>query len=258
MGTFGTARRLDLTEVFLVALFVGLCGLLAGRAVGARVTYADYATQLEATRLKTTYGPEKYSENLEEWIIRDFFKDRSGGFFVDVGANDYRHDSNTYYLETRLGWSGVAVDPQATFEADYVKYRPRTRFFAFFVSDVSGESAELFVADRNSSAVSTERGFTQQFGSRVSEFRAPTTTLTDLLDQVHAPSIDFLSIDVELAEPKVLAGFDIRRFRPTLVCIEAHREVRQQIFDYFARHSYVIIGRYLGVDTQNVYFTHLD
>ena len=62
-------------------------------------------------------------------------------------------------------------------------------------------------------------------------------------------------MDIELWEPKALAGFDIDRFRPSLVCVEAHPEVRQQILDYFAAHGYAIVGKYLRADTQNLYFT---
>ena len=64
-------------------------------------------------------------------------------------------------------------------------------------------------------------------------------------------------MDIELSEPKALAGFDIGRFRPGLVCIEAHDEVRQQILDYFARSGYVIVGKYLAADENNLYFMPL-
>jgi hypothetical protein len=33
--------------------------------------------------------------------------------------------------------------------------------------------------------------------------------------------------------------------------------VRQQILDYFTRHGYVLIGKYLWVDRENLYFTPL-
>jgi hypothetical protein len=76
-----------------------------------------------------------------------------------------------------------------------------------------------------------------------------------LLDAERVTSIDFLNMDIEQSEPKALAGFDIQRFRPALVCVEAHPEVRQQILDYFAAHGYTVVGKYLRVDTQNLYFT---
>src|SRR3712207_4024508 len=33
------------------------------------------------------------------------------GFFVEAGANDGIDQSNTYYLESRCGWSGILVEP---------------------------------------------------------------------------------------------------------------------------------------------------
>jgi hypothetical protein len=101
---------------------------------------------------------------------------------------------------------------------------------------------------------SGQKEFTEQVGPEIQETVVRTITLSDLLDATGLTHIDFLSIDVELSEPKVLAGFDIDRFRPALVCIEAHPQVRQQILDYFARHRYVVVGRYLRIDTDNLYF----
>jgi len=250
-------RSFDWFEVVAISFFVGFCGWLIGRVMApVPVRYSDVVTHQEAERLKTLYGPGRYSENEEEWIIRDFFKDRREGFFVDVGANHYLRNSNTYFLEKNLRWSGIAVEPQRAFGADYQKYRPRTRFFPMFVSDVSNETAKLYMAGRATLSVSENRAFAEMFGP-LKESRAPTITLNDLLSEVHATSIDLLSIDVELAEPKVLAGIDIDRYQPALVCIEAHPAVRQQTLDYFARHRYVVVGKYLRVDSQNLYFAPL-
>ena len=47
---------------------------------------------------------------------------------------------------------------------------------------------------------------------------------------------------------------DVERFRPSLVCIEALLPVRQQILDYFAEHGYGVVGKYVWVDLENLYF----
>ncbi len=52
-----------------------------------------------------------------------------------------------------------------------------------------------------------------------------------------------------------LAGFDIERYRPALVCIEAHEEVRRRVLDYFAGHGYRRVEAYDGLDPLNYYFT---
>jgi FkbM family methyltransferase len=211
----------------------------------------------ELQSLASRYGPHRNSEHAEEWIIRDFFRDRPAGTFVDVGANDYRAFSNTYYLEAQLGWSGIAIEPQRQFESGYSKYRPRTKFRSFFVSDASNKQAKLYVQARNKLVTSADHEFNERYGHETEEIVAPTITLDDLLAAEHVATIDFVTMDIELWEPKALAGFDIERFRPALICVEAHPEVRQQILDYFAAHHYTIVGKYLRADTENLYFTPL-
>jgi len=240
------ARRFDLVEVGLIVMVVGLFAYLAPRP---QVAEPD-----EADALKAAYGPERYSRNEEEWIIRDFFKDRRGGVFVDVGAAHYKSTSNTYYLEHNLGWSGIAVEPLRHFAADYAKYRPRTRFRPFFVSDVTDDHVKMYTYGEDFAASSSDLDWVKRFGDNPREVSAVTITLNDLLAREKIETFDFMSMDIELAEPKALAGFDIERFRPALVCIEAHPEIRQVILDYFARHNYVVVGKYLRVDELNLYF----
>ena len=82
-------------------------------------------------------GEKLYSEHDEELIIRDFFNDRRGGVFVDVGCYYYMRMSTTYYLEKHLGWSGIGVDALAEFAHGYIENRPNTRFFNFIVTNHS-------------------------------------------------------------------------------------------------------------------------
>jgi len=255
------ARRFTIVQVALACVVcVALGGLVARyryRATFAAIAATQFAAHPESQALKAKYGPNRNSYSDEEWCIRDFFNDRRDGFFVDVGANDYKVTSNTYYLDTVLNWRGIAVEPQRQFEADYLKFRPRTKFLSFFVSDASNERARIYVLGKNSLIASGDKSFTEQFGDKAKEVEVPTITLNDLLDSEGVKKIDFMSIDIELWEPKALAGFDVERFRPELVCIEAHPKVRQQIIDYFARHHYVVVGKYLRADVNNLYFTPL-
>ncbi len=244
--------RLDLWELFLILVVAQI----VLNAVRPR-PFSEVQSAHEIDWFQQTYGPAHNSEREEEWLIRDFFQDRKGGFFVDIGANHYRLASKTYYLETVLGWSGVAVEPQKEFAADYPKHRPRTRFFPLFVSSRSDETAKLFVLKDQSSVASANEEFVRQFGVPDEVRTVPTVSLTDLLDREKVTRIDFLSMDIELHEPEALKGFDIDRFKPALVCIEALLPVRQQILDYFARHGYVLDGRYIWVDRENFYFKPL-
>jgi FkbM family methyltransferase len=240
--------KLDLWEVVLIALLPLALTLKAdNRTSGDR----------EIEWFAATYGPDHYSEREEEWMIRDFFQGQRGGFFVDIGANHYKRFSKTYYLENALGWSGLAIDPLNEFAADYAEHRPNTRFFPLFVSDSSDELAKLYVISDNTLVASGNREFTELFGEPDRVETIPTVALSDLLDKEGVETIDFLSMDIELNEPKALAGLDLDRHRPRFVCIEALLPVRQVILDHFMRNGYVIAGKYLRADTENLYFVPL-
>jgi FkbM family methyltransferase len=210
----------------------------------------------EIEPLAKAYGPSRNSESVEEWILKDFFQDQRDGVFVEVGANHHQSSSNTYYLETALGWSGVAIEPQVKFAAGYKRYRPRTTFVPLFISDVSNRQATLYVTERTDLLSSGNREYAESFGE-VSPTTATTSTLDDVLDRLRIERIDFLSIDIELAEPQALAGFSVGRFAPRLVAIEAHQPVRQQILDYFAHNRYVLLGKYWQADDSNFWFAPL-
>ena len=179
------------------------------------------APAAEFAWLAKTYGPGHHSEFLEEWIVRDVFHDCRSGVFLDVGAADFKEKNNTYYLEANLGWSGIAIDAM-DYAAGYRAARPQTRFFRFFVSDRSDDVVEFYELKRNNAASSGDKAFVDRFGETPTVRRVETITLDRLLDSAGVPHVDFVSLDIELGEPKALAGFDIRRFQPSLVCVEAH------------------------------------
>jgi FkbM family methyltransferase len=213
--------------------------------------------QRELSPLVERYGEEHYSRRSEELIVRDFFQDRREGVFLDVGANHYRDESNTYFLETVLGWSGVAVDALSEFGPDYERYRPKTRFVAAFASDAGDGTVTFFVPRNNKLVASANREFTERMKSPGEAQQVPTATLNEILEQAGIERIDFLSMDIELAEPEALAGFAVEKYKPSFVCIEAHPDVRQQILDYFTAHQYVLVGKYLRMDSENLYFEPL-
>jgi FkbM family methyltransferase len=194
-----------------------------------------------------------------EGVIRHFFRDRRDGFFVDVGAAHYRNASTTYYLEEKLGWSGIAIDALEHWGRDYPKMRPGTKFFAYIVTDHAGTREPFFrmKGDIGSTALRDRVDAIKKLLPRaeVQEVLVPTITLDTLLDRESVTRIDLLSMDIEQGEPAALAGFDIERFAPELVCIEHLPEVEAALLDYFARHRYRRIERYLEVDGGNWYFT---
>jgi FkbM family methyltransferase len=198
-----------------------------------------------------------YSQNDEELLIREFFDDRRGGFFLDVGSYHWEELSTTYFLEKHLGWSGIAIDAQAGFAEGYKQFRPKTKFFSYAVTDRSGETIQLYLSGGTSSL---DPDWYKYFLKKGQESPAPaavdvpTITLNDLLEKNGVKRIDFLSMDIEGAEPAALAGFDIEKYKPDLVLIEPTHNTREPILEYFQKHGYQRIDEYLERDKQSWYF----
>jgi FkbM family methyltransferase len=234
-----------------------LLALVVGGAVGlAQVTTSCAETERDDI---LTVGEKLYSQNNEELIIRHFFDDRRDGFFLDVGAFDWKAASTTLYLERHLGWSGIAIDAQEIYAEGYEKNRPRTKFFSYLVTDHSGDFGTLYAAGPLSSTNEDNvKSFPEVKNFRPKPIQVATITLDDLLDRNGVETIDFLSMDIEGAEPPALAGFDIERFRPALVCIEVHAGGREKIVAYFQERGYERIDEYLEHDWINWYYKPMD
>lgn len=201
-----------------------------------------------------------YSNFDEELIIRDFFQDRRGGFYLDVGCAKAVQGSNTYYLEKHLGWTGIGVDALEEYAAGWKEMRPNSRFLRYLVSDQSGAKEKFFKSfGRGISSTDKEwasgKGFGVDFPTE--ELEIETITLDDLLNREGVTKIDLMSMDIEGHEPKALAGFDIERFGPELVVIEGQvqQQKRLEVSRYFKQHGYQRIEKYRRFDTVNDYYT---
>jgi FkbM family methyltransferase len=241
-----------------LGLVLATVGALVGIYLGTRVTDVRVTTTPltsdDGKKLEAAYGPGKFSMGPEEWIIREVLQDQRNGVFVDVGAADARILSNTFYLESVLGWSGLSIDAQSSYASGYARYRPKTRFRSFLISDSSDRTLPFYIpGDR-------ERGSTIKEwsdGEPQETVQVRTITLDELLTREGIERFDLLSMDIEGHEPQALAGFSIGRFRPRLAVVEAHPPIRQALLDYFTSHQYVLLAKYLPVDDYNFYFVPL-
>ena len=200
------------------------------------------------------YGRPKYSQYFEETIARDFFNDERGGVFLDVGAGDALFNSTTAYLEKELGWTGIAIDAEPKHLESFLRERRGSRFFAYFVGDKDGAHVPFYVNDVEWRLSSGSKPFADDMGKNHA-VEVPTITLNTLLQREKIGRIDFLSMDIEQGEPVALAGFDIRKYRPRLVCIEMQNATRDRIHEYMARNGWIEIEKYRQWDSVNRYYT---
>lgn len=164
--------------------------------------------------------PAIFKPEFEVPFVREFFRDTPQGFFVEVGANDPKKDSQSFHLE-EAGWTGILVEPVPELAEELRRVR-KSKVFEVACSspDRAGTIMTLHVAGPFSS-------FDPNLA--VTGMRADHTVAVkvDTLDHVLAEggakqAIDLISVDVEGHELEVLSGFDFARWRPRLILLEDH------------------------------------
>ena len=202
-----------------------------------------------------------YSQHGEDFLLWSLFDYKEAGFYVDVGAFDGVHLSNTYFFEQR-GWSGICIEPHPEYFLRCQQARPRS--MCLNVACVAGDDVdhvELFteVSGLYSGVLGGreedlreryQRGWGLEFEG-LNPIVVPARTLNSILSESLPPGaeIDFVSIDVEGTELDVLRGFDLRTYHPRVLVVETNTdEARGALTTYLAEMGY-LEARPLGVNT---------
>ena len=144
------------------------------------------------------------------------------GVFIEAGANDGVSQSNTYYLEKTLGWSGVLVEPVPRLFNKCRKNRRRSRVFNCALVSPESAGTGVMICDKGDrgllSCVATGEGATEGAPSEVVG-----RTLTSVLEAAGLSRVDFFSLDVEGYELEVFKGLALARFAPRHILVETAR-----------------------------------
>jgi FkbM family methyltransferase len=158
-------------------------------------------------------------------ILRRIFETKRVGFYVDVGAHHPRRYSNTNFFYQR-GWCGINIEPNPDAIRMFRASRSRDINLQLGVSNAAG-LCRYHVFDEP--ALNT-------FDDEIAKSRVANSPyrlqkiidirierLCEILAEYLPPSreIDFMSIDVEGFDFKVLQSNDWERFRPECVLVEA-------------------------------------
>ena len=164
-----------------------------------------------------------YAQRYEDLHLLRCFGERASGFYIDIGAGHPVYDNVSFAFYLR-GWNGITVEPNPWLAQLSAAVRPRDKRIQSLVGATAGEATYYLVEDfhgLSTTIASHAQAAQAELGKAAQTMTVPVTTLRALCEQ-HAPAaIDFLKVDVEGAEPDVLAGGDWQRFRPKVVVVEA-------------------------------------
>ena len=176
-------------------------------------------------RPKIFFPKKSYSIFGEDIFINNYFKNKSNGFYVDVGCYHPLHGSNTHLLYKR-GWNGLNFDI-SDFSIKLFKYfRKRDISIRSGISNQSGEKEFFFRKEINMLNTLNKNISKIHFKNGYKTGLVNVNTLDFFLQKIYKKKkqIDLLKIDVEGEELNVLKSIDLVHYKPQLISIEIHNK----------------------------------
>jgi len=184
---------------------------------------------------------KSYSQYGEDKFICQFLLDKGidKGIYFDVGANHPTTISNTFALY-RIGFKGYIIEPNKELANLYKYFRKRDVVFQFGLSNEAG----LFVMNISKTPVLSSFNNLAEELIWKKEYIA-VLKLDDIDNVLNLNHIDFLSIDTEGLNFKVLLG-GIKTLKKTLLlCVEVDNEDDElQVIDLLCKkQSFKLINK---------------
>jgi FkbM family methyltransferase len=193
-----------------------------------------------------------YSQHGEDFLLWNFFNYKESGFYVDVGAFDGIHLSNTFSFEQQ-GWQGICIEPHPSYFPLCKHSRPKSiclnvacvgndesKSVDFHV-ETSGLYSGILGDREDDITYNYKHGWGTEF-TGLQRITVAACTLNAILTE-HVPpgtEIAFISIDVEGTELDVLQGLDLSRFGPRVLLVEANtEETGKDITRYLEQFGYM-------------------
>jgi len=203
----------------------------------AKLVYArrQFLLALEQVKLK---DPSQIGEGkILEFMLGDF--QRKGinftGTFLELGGNSAYDLSTSWYLEKKLGYRGITVEPIPTFSDEYKKFRKKTTLVQKAVISSSSKEQTTSFYRCNNSFLSTldheEADRYMKMGYIFEKVVVETVYLEQLMGLLGV-RIDILILDIESAELQLelLSDLKLNIFQtlmPCIICVETLDYSRQ-------------------------------
>jgi len=190
----------------------------------------------------------KHSEcNLDDFIFNRF----DTGFYVDVGANDGVHGSNTLTLEQR-GWSGLCIEPLKR----NIELLRQSRKCLIDESWLASSVRDVEILEQQTYSYVNISGHAAYGGSCIIDFIPEghkktllsrrflpkvvrTKTLNEVLSEYNIPRrVEFLKIDTEGSELDILMGCNLAKYSFGIISVEATLKDDKGLVDYLSQRGY--------------------
>ena len=168
--------------------------------------------------IRNRNSKSSYSQSGEDMIL-DIIFDKPKGFYVDVGANNPIIQSNTHFLYKK-GWNGINIDAAPDSMVQFNMIRKRDINLEIPISDVQ-ERLKFYSFKTSFLNTFDEVSAKNCKDELIGTVDVDTKKLSQIFDEYLGKNeIDFLNVDVEGWDLKVLRSNNWDKYRPKVIVIE--------------------------------------
>jgi len=188
---------------------------------------------------------EFFGQTGEDYLIWKALGEKPNGFYVDVGAADGKKFSNSYFFY-KQGWRGICIEPNKESFERLIEKRKEDTCIRCAIGSQRSDGITFYSKGLNSSInidgyIEQRKLSGRSTGLEKNDYEetvVPMDTLNNILESNSISKIDFISIDVEGYESEVLRGFNLSKYKPSLLVIEEgfeeeskSKEIRDILFE---------------------------
>ncbi len=178
---------------------------------------------------------DSFSQHGEDLLFAQLLEgaDITGGVYIDVGANQPTHGSNTYRLY-RQGLHGILIEPDDSNAQLLRRVRPKD----IVIEAVVGATAGISRFCHHVFSVLSSLEVADMDVVRKTEY-LPRVTVDNVVATTGVPWVYLLSVDTEGNDLEVLKGAERTLRRTFLVCVEANANRKKaKLTAYLERHGF--------------------
>ena len=210
-------------------------------------------------RLKSLYFFNRKSVSQvgqDFWVFGEVFNEKQNGYFVEIGSADGVTFSNTFLLEKRYNWLGVCIEASPSYFKQLQSIRTaicldtcvdsKEDEVTFSSKGLFGGIIDEFTDNKSSSSIDKTTDL----------IRLKTRPLVSILEEVNAPRIiDYLSIDVEGAEDRILSEFPFDKYYFNCLTVERPKARLREVLH---QNEYLLIKEIPELETFYIHKSFLE
>ena len=184
----------------------------------------------------------KYSQNDEQEIILKYFEGKPPGRLLEIGAYNSKALSNSRAL-IELGWEAVLVEPSPRCFSGLMKDYADNAKVKLLNACISNNYGVVEFFDSEGAVATTSREHFEKWNPHQKDFQTiyvPTIPPGEIT-KTFGNQFDFISIDTEGSDLKILKNMNLPSMGCSCICIEYGADL-DEICTLLFRHGFESLG----------------